>query len=165
MKKEKYSAHNFIGKVFMPNQIDENKTYTAAIQEMENDPVFQKFIKDNGCENERASLVVFGPENFMFWYGILADDKQMPVAGLNKFELPASEIAEIDTPDSNLAFFSQPLNFVIPTFLDKLSKDGITMYENLGDSEKPYVLAKLNLETKELAQILYLDTSSEESSK
>ena len=24
MKKEKYSAHNFIGKVFMPNQIDEN---------------------------------------------------------------------------------------------------------------------------------------------
>ena len=94
-----------------------------------------------------------------------ADDKQMPVAGLNKFELPASEIAEINTPDSNLAFFSQPLNFVIPTFLDKLSKDGITMYENLGDSEKPYVLAKLNLETKELAQILYLDTSSEESSK
>ena len=54
MKKEKYSAHNFIGKVFMPNQIDENKTYTAAIQEMENDPVFQKFIKDNGYENERA---------------------------------------------------------------------------------------------------------------
>ena len=152
MKKEKYSAHNFIGKVFMPNQMDENKTYTAAIQEMENDPVFQKFV-------------VFGPENFMFWYGILADDKQMPVAGLNKFELPASEIAEIDTPDSNLAFFSQPLNFVIPTFLDKLSKDGITMYENLGDSEKPYVLAKLNLETKELAQILYLDASSEESSK
>ncbi|MBW8459768.1 hypothetical protein K1B48_00755 [Lactobacillus johnsonii] len=165
MKKEKYSAHNFIGKVFMPNQIDENKTYTTAIQEMENDPVFQKFIKDNGYENERASLVVFGPENFMFWYGILADDKQMPVAGLNKFELPASEIAGIDTPDSNLAFFSQPLNFVIPTFLDKLSKDGITMYENLGDSEKPYVLAKLNLETKELAQILYLDASSEESSK
>jgi hypothetical protein len=39
------------------------------------------------------------------------------------------------------------------------------MYENLGDSEKPYVLAKLNLETKELAQILYLDASSEESSK
>ena len=74
MKKEKYSAHNFIGKVFMPNQIDENKTYTIAIQEMENDPVFQKFIKDNGYENERASLVVFGPENFMFWYGILADD-------------------------------------------------------------------------------------------
>lgn len=165
MKKEKYSAHNFIGKVFMPNQIDENKTYTIAIQEMENDPVFQKFIKDNGYENERASLVVFGPENFMFWYGILADDKQMSVAGLNKFELPASEIAEIDTPYSNLAFFSQPLNFVIPTFLDKLSKDGITMYENLGDSEKPYVLAKLNLETKELAQILYLDASSEESSK
>ena len=46
MKKEKYSAHNFIGKVFMPNQMDENKTYTAAIQEMENDPVFQKFVKD-----------------------------------------------------------------------------------------------------------------------
>ena len=165
MKKEKYSAHNFIGKVFMPNQIDENKTYTIAIQEMENDPVFQKFIKDNGYENERASLVVFGPENFMFWYGILADDKQMPVAGLNKFELPASEIAEIDTPDSNLEIFSQPINFVIPTFLDKLSKDVITMYENLGDREKPYVLAKLNLETKELAQILYLDASSEESSK
>ena len=134
MKKEKYSAHNFIGKVFMPNQIDENKTYTAAIQEMENDPIFQKFIEDNGYENERASLVVFGPENFMFWY-------------------------------SNLAFFSQPLNFVIPTFLDKLSKDGITMYENLGDSEKPYVLAKLNLETKELAQILYLDASSEDNAK
>ena len=133
MKKEKYSAHNFIGKVFMPNQIDENKTYTAAIQEMENDPVFQKFIKDNGYENERASLVVFGPENFMFWYGILADDKQMPVAGLNKFELPASEIAEINTPDSNLAFFSQPLNFVIPTFLDKLSKE-----QEINESYKPF---------------------------
>ena len=62
MKKEKYSAHNFIGKVFMPNQIDENKTYTAAIQEMENDPVFQKFIKDNGYENERAPR---------FWFKML----------------------------------------------------------------------------------------------
>src|SRR5699024_12847627 len=97
----------------MPNQIDENKTYTIAIQEMENDPVFQKFIKDNGYENERASLVVFGPENFMFWYGILADDKQMPVAGLNKFELPASEIEDIDKPASNSALFSTPLKYVI----------------------------------------------------
>lgn len=39
------------------------------------------------------------------------------------------------------------------------------MYENLGDSEKPYVLAKLNLETKELAQILYLDASSDGNAK
>ena len=72
--------------------------------------------KTMGMKMNEQAWWYLDQKTFMFWYGILADDKQMPVAGLNKFELPASEIAEINTPDSNLAFFSQPLNFVIPTF-------------------------------------------------
>ena len=79
MKKEKYSAHNFIGKVFMPNQIDENKTYTAAIQEMENDPVFQKFTMGMKM-NEQAwwyldqKTLCFGMESWLMTNKCLLQD-------------------------------------------------------------------------------------------
>ena len=160
MKKEEFAALNFIGKVFLPGQIDENKSYGQQVQETENDPVFKKFIEKNGLSNQRASLVVFAPETFMFWYGVVTDKKinQLPKQ-LNHFNLPASEVAEIETNNMNLSFFGQPLNFVIPTFLDKLAQSDVVFHENPGDSKNPYLLTTLNLSTKKLAQILYLDAS------
>lgn len=162
MKKEKFSEMNFIGKVFLPAQIDKNKSYAQQVQETENDSVFKKFLEKNGFTNQRSSLIVFAPETFMFWYGIVTDKKinQLPKQ-LNHFTLPACEVAQIDTDNMNLGFFSQPLNFVIPTFLDKLAQTDVVFHENPGDSKYPYLLTTLNLSTKKLAQSLYLDASEQ----
>ncbi len=151
---------NLIGKVFLPNQMDNQKSFGQQVQETENDPIFKKFLDKNDLTNQRASLVVFAPDTFMFWYGAATDKKikQLPKQ-LNHFELPASEVAEVETDGMNLAFFSQPLNFVIPTFLDKLAQAKVVFHENPGDSKKPYLLTTLNLSNKKLEQILYLDSS------
>lgn len=158
MEKKKLSEMNFIGKVFLPAQIDKNKSYAQQVQETENDPIFKKFLEKNGFTNQRASLIVFAPETFMFWYGIVTEKKikQLPKQ-LNHFMLPAGEGAEIDTENMNIGFFSQPLNFVIPTFLDKLAQSDVVFHENPGDSKYPYLLSTLNLSTKQLAQTMYLD--------
>ena len=162
MKKEKLGAMNFIGKVFLPAQIDKNKSYAQQVQETENDPNFKKFLEKNGFTNQRASLIVFAPETFMFWYGVVTEKniKQLPKQ-LNHFVLPSCEVAEIDTDNMNMGFFSQPLNFVIPTFLDKLAQTDVVFHENPGDSKYPYFLNTLNLSTKKLAQMLYLDASEQ----
>lgn len=151
---------NLIGKVFLPNQMDNQRSFGQQVQETENDPIFKKFLEKNGLTNQRASLVVFAPDTFMFWYGVVTDKKikQLPKQ-LNHFELPASEVAEIETDGMNLSFFSQPLNFVIPTFLDKLAQAQVTFHENPGDSQNPYLLTTLNLTNKKLEQVLYLDSS------
>lgn len=142
--------------------MDGQRSFSAQVQETENDPVFKKFLEKNKLTKQRASLVVFGPETFMYWYGVATDKKinQLPKQ-LSHYELPAAQVAEEETPNMNLAFFSQPLNFVIPTFLDKLAQAGVTYHENPGDSNTPYLLTTLDLSTKKLDQILYLESSLE----
>ncbi|EFO69352.1 hypothetical protein HMPREF9212_0401 [Lactobacillus iners LactinV 03V1-b] len=44
-------------------------------------------------------------------------------------------------------------------FLDKLNKENVTYHENLGESDVPYILEELDLDTKKLTQSLYLDAS------
>ncbi len=63
----------FVGRPFMGTMMDERRTFTKTNMEMENDETLQKFLKDNGLENRRSVMLVYGPENFMYWYGILVD--------------------------------------------------------------------------------------------
>lgn len=140
--------------------MDDKHSYMTQIAEMENDPVFKKFLEDNKLSNQRASLIVFAPESFMYWYGIAtSEDIQDIPKELMKYELPAAEVAEIEFENYNMTFFSQPLNFVVPTFMEQLSKNNVMVHENPGDSQNPYLLSKLDLQTKKLDQILYLDPS------
>ncbi|WEV43153.1 hypothetical protein OZX56_06290 [Lactobacillus sp. ESL0684] len=147
----------FIGRPFADHLMNEQKSFTECNQELENDAGFQQFLTANHLEKQRGSLVVFGPENFMYWYGVIAPSVVETPAGLMKFVLPEGQVAQEELANQSLAFFAQPLNVVIPEFLQKISAAGITTYENLGDSMTPYVLQTLDTTTQTLTQRLYLE--------
>ncbi|WP_251717433.1 GyrI-like domain-containing protein [Lactobacillus agrestimuris] len=158
MKKENLKELTFVGRPFVETMMDDQKTFTQANAQMENDEVFKKFLKDNQLENQRASMVIFGPENFMYWYGVTVEGNVEVPAGLMKFALPAAEVAK-DDANGQINAFDVPLNFVLPKFFEKVSEAGFEVYENPGDSETPYFVQNLDLDTKKLAQMWYLKAS------
>lgn len=159
MNKKVLDKVTFVGRPFPDSLIDEQKTFAQANMQMESDPVFQKFLKDNNLENNRANMVVFGPENFMYWYGVLAPNVENIPSGLMKFELPKAEVAQEESDNQSLSSFSMPLNATIQAFLKKLIENGVKVYENVGDSDTPYVVQDLDLDNKKLTQTLYLKAS------
>lgn len=148
----------FVGRPFSDQMIDEQKTYNNCNIELEQDQRFQQFLTDNELTN-RSSMVVFGPENFMYWYGALTSEVTELPQGLMKFTLPKAQVAVEEREQQNQSFFAQPLNMVIPQFLQTVREQGIQTYENPGDSLTPYFVQELNLETKKLTQMLYLEVS------
>ncbi len=148
----------FVGRPFSDQMIDEQKTYNNCNIELEQDQQFQQFLTNNELTN-RSSMVVFGPENFMYWYGVLTSEVTELPQGLMKFTLPKAQVAVEEREQQNQSFFAQPLNMVIPQFLQTVREQGIQTYENPGDSLTPYFVQKLDLETKKLTQMLYLEVS------
>lgn len=148
----------FVGRPFSDQMIDEQKTYNNCNIELEQDQQFQQFLTDNELTN-RSSMVVFGPENFMYWYGVLTSEVTELPQGLMKFTLPKAQVAVEEREQQNQSFFAQPLNMVIPQFLQTVREQGIQTYENPGDSLTPFFVQKLDLETKKLTQMLYLEVS------
>ncbi|WEV71338.1 hypothetical protein OZY43_02760 [Lactobacillus sp. ESL0785] len=147
----------FIGRPFADSLMDQQKSFAECNAQMENDQNFQKFLQDNKLQSKRSSLIVFGPEHFMYWYGVIAPAETVAPAGLMRFVLPQGQVAEEELSEQTLAWFNQPLNTVLPPFLAKVSAEGIQVYENPGDSLTPYILQHLNLSTKKLSQDLYLE--------
>ena len=149
----------FVGRPFPDQLMDEQKTFTESNMAMEQDQTFLNFIAQNNLNNTRSSLVVFGPENFMYWYGVIAPNEIEVPRGLIKFVLPETQVAVEEKDNQNISFFSQPLNIVISQFLATVADTGIKIYQNPGDSLTPYVLQNLDLKTKKLTQELYLEDS------
>lgn len=147
----------FVGRPFPDQLMDEQKTFTESNMAMEQDQTFLNFIAQNNLNNTRSSLVVFGPENFMYWYGVIAPNEIEVPRGLMKFVLPETQVAVEEKDNQNISFFSQPLNIVISQFLATVADTGIKIYQNPGDSLTPYVLQNLDLKTKKLTQELYLE--------
>lgn len=149
----------FIGRPFADKLMDEQRTYTQSNIEMEQDEVFQEFLASNHLTNKRSSLIVFGPENFMYWYGVTVTNEVEVSRGLMQFVLPQAEVAIEEISNQNLSYFSQPLNSILPSFFQKISDQGIPIYENPGDSSTPYFLQELDLMTKKMTQMIYLKAS------
>ncbi len=149
----------FVGRPFPDQLMDEQKTFNQSNMEMEQNQVFQDFIAKNDLTNTRSTMVVFGPENFMYWYGVIAPNEVEVPKGLMKFVLPEAQVAITEKDNQNISFFSQPLNMVISQFLAAVADEGIKIYQNPGDSLTPYVVQTLNFATKKLTQELYLEDS------
>ena len=149
----------FVGRPFPDQLMDEQKTFNQSNIEMEQNQVFQDFIAKNDLTNTRSNMVVFGPENFMYWYGVIAPNEVEVPKGLMKFVLPEAQVAITEKDNQNISFFSQPLNMVISQFLAAVADEGIKIYQNPGDSLTPYVVQTLNFATKKLTQELYLEDS------
>ena len=147
----------FIGRPYSSKQSDSQRSFVNAYQEMEADPVFQKFIADNNFGSNRANLLVFSTEDFMYWYGVVTDKELAAPAGLLRYVLPKAEVAQKQTPNSSNAFL-QPVNTLVGGFLKQLDQDGVKYYQNLGDSPTPYILQELDA-NKKLTQTLYLKAS------
>lgn len=47
----------------------------------------------------------------------------------------------------------------MPEFIHKIVSDDIEVYQNIGDSDTPYVTWDLDMDTKKLTQDLYLKVS------
>ena len=149
----------FVGRPFPDQLMDEKKSFTESNMAMEQDQTFLNFIAQNNLNNTRSSLVVFGPENFMYWYGVIAPNEIEVPRGLMKFVLPEAQVAVEEKDNQNISFFSQPLNIVISQFLATVADTGIKIYQNPGDSLTPYIVQTLNCDTKKLTQELYLEDS------
>ena len=149
----------FVGRPFPDQLMDEQKTFNQSNMEMEQNQVFQDFIAKNDLTNTRSNMVVFGPENFMYWYGVIAPNEVEVPKGLMKFVLPEAQVAITEKDNQNISFFSQPLNIVISQFLATVADKGIKIYQNPGDSLTPYIVQTLNCDTKKLTQELYLEDS------
>ena len=149
----------FVGRPFPDQLMDEQKTFNESNMEMEQNQVFQDFIAKNDLTNTRSNMVVFGPENFMYWYGVIAPNEVEVPKGLMKFVLPEAQVAITEKDNQNISFFSQPLNMIISQFLATVADTGIKIYQNPGDSLTPYIVQTLNFATKKLTQELYLEDS------
>lgn len=149
----------FIGRPFADQLMDEQRSFKEANLQMEQSQVFQHFLEQNHLTDFRSSMIVFGPDNFMYWYGVVTNNDVEVPSELMKFVLPEAQVAAVEQQEQNLSFFSQPLNLVLPDFLEQVAEEGIKSYENPGDSSTPYVLQNLNLKTKKLTQMLYLEDS------
>ena len=157
--KKLHKKVTFVGRPFPDQLMDEQKTFNESNMEMEQNQVFQDFIAKNDLTNTRSNMVVFGPENFMYWYGVIAPNEVEVPKGLMKFVLPEAQVAITEKDNQNISFFSQPLNMVISQFLAAVADEGIKIYQNPGDSLTPYVVQTLNFATKKLTQELYLEDS------
>lgn len=147
-----------VGRPFPPTMMNDNKSFQNVNAQMEADKDFKKFLAANNLADQRTMMVEFAPNNYMYWYGVLAPkDAQVPKS-LMKFELPKAEIAEEEgTGMPN--YFDLPLNFLVQDFFKKIMKRGIKVYQNPGDSDTPYFVQTLNLQTKKLTQFWYLQVS------
>lgn len=161
MIKKNLPKKYFVGKVFLPSEIDDQRSFASQIMKVENDPIFNKWIEKNNFK-QRSSLIVFGPETFMFWYGVLIDQDIDFPEKFSKYELPEAKVVEFTTENSDLNYFNQPINISISAFLKKLDQKNVTYHENMGEAENPYIISKVDLDTKKLTQILFLDASSED---
>ncbi|MBA1393424.1 hypothetical protein EQ500_06025, partial [Lactobacillus sp. XV13L] len=146
----------FVGRPFADQLMDEQRTFSKSNLEIERDPVFQRFLADNQLSARRSSMLVFGQENFMYWYGVLAARVVEVPQGLLRFVLPAAQVAFKESTQQERSFFNLPVNLILPQFLEEVTASGIAVYENPGDSATPYYVQDLDLETKKLTQMLYL---------
>ena len=150
----------FVGRPFPASLMNAQKSFMESNQQMENDETFQKFLADNNLENKRTALIVSGEDSFMYWYGVLANSKDVKVpTGLMKFDLPKAEVEEEEQENQNLVFFNLPLTSTVSTFVKKVMDNGVKVYQNLGDSDTPYMVWDLNMDTKKLTQDFYLKAS------
>lgn len=155
MTKKTIEKLTFVGRPFMASIMDDQKTFTPSNSKMEQDPVFQAFLKQEGLENQRATMVEFAPESFMYWYGIVSENEIKVPKGLMKFDLPAGEIAQ-EEEKGQLSLFNLPINFQVQSFFEKLINEGIKVYQNPGDSNTPYFVQKLTIDKQKIEQFWYL---------
>lgn len=155
MAKRQVPALLFIGRPFSDHLMDSKRTFSQPNIQMEKSTKFQSFLQQVHLTEQRTNLIVYGPEDFMYWYGVVLSQpvKHLP-QGLFKYRLPKATVGQEVRP-ATLNWFSQPLNYVIPTFFNQLRKEGIKVYQNPGDSETPYFMQTLNLATKKLTQRWY----------
>lgn len=147
---------SFIGQPYTASMMDENGSYYSVYQELEANEDFASFDETNELAKNRAYLVIFGPENFMFWQGMLyqSKDEITVPAGLFKYDLPEGDVVKDVRPGSEI-IFSLPVGLTLQSLLDGVKKAGIDIPANLGLSEKPYLINGLNLEDNEQFTYVY----------
>lgn len=161
METKKTNEILFVGKPFGPEVAGESGSFYPAYQEVNNDENFLEFKQSNELDDNDSSLIIFGPESYQYWQGTIYQGTASIPSGFFKYQLPKSDIAEAKSIQ-NESYFSQPLNFAIPTLLEDAKKAGIEIPTNLGLSQNPFVLNVLDQKTGELTNTIYLGDEIED---
>lgn len=154
MPKIKIASLTMVGRPFTPAMMDDNKSFGKVNAQMENDAVFQQFLKQHHLTDQRACLVEFAPDTFMYWYGVILPQTVKTPHGLMKYVLPKAEV-EQETSTGMANSFDLPLNFLVQDFFKKVVKTGLKVYQNPGYSKNPFLLQELILSKKKLTQTWY----------
>lgn len=145
---------HFVGRVFTNHQMGPSQSFQAANQACEQNKQLQSLFASLDPQ-QRANLVVFGPDNFTYWYGAVTEQKIDKPAGLLAYDLPAAVCAQ-EVAAGGLGSFSLPLGPVLMGFLQRTADAGFKIYANLGDSETPYILRTIDLQHKKMTTRVYL---------
>lgn len=142
MEKQQQKQLKFIGKVAMPSMLEANGSFYSQFQELEDSQVLNQLDETNQLSKNRSSLVVFGPENYMYWQGLVYEGElaELP-KGLMSYDLPESTVATMSQEISDYQFHT-PLNFEVNQAFASAKKAGIEIPANLGLSEQPYLLQR-----------------------
>lgn len=154
MAKIKVESLTMVGRPFAPAMMDDNKSFGKVNAQMENKAVFQQFVEKQHLGKQRAILIEFAPDTFMYWYGVIVPSLRQTPRGLMKYVLPAAAVLQ-ETATGMANSFDLPLNFLVQNFFKKAVKTGLKVYQNPGYSKNPYLLQELDLTTKKLTQTWY----------
>ncbi|MGX4763170.1 hypothetical protein [Holzapfeliella sp. JNUCC 72] len=140
MEKQQQKQLKFIGKVAMPSMLEANGSFYSQFQELEDSQVLNQLDETNQLAKNRSSLIVFGPENYMYWQGLVYEGElaELP-KGLMSYDLPESTVATMSQEIADYQFHT-PLSFELTQAFDSAKKAGIEIPANLGLSEHPYFL-------------------------
>lgn len=143
-----------VGQVALASQIDPNGSFYSMWQELEADPqmakVDQQLLKDVGQTN-RVGLVVFAPENYLYWGGVAVPADFTVPAGWQSFNLPAGQAFEF--VQATPAFMPQiPVNLKLSKTFDQAETEAVKLPGSLGHAQQPYFLEELKFKDIDQAE-------------
>lgn len=134
-----------IGQLALANQIDPNGSFYSVWQELaadsQTDKIDQQLIKKIGTTN-RVGLVIFAPENYLYWAGIAVPANFETPKGWQSYTLPAGQAFELTqaTPE----FMPQiPVNYKLDQVFDQAEKEAVKLPDSLGHAQQPFFLEEL----------------------
>lgn len=147
------AATNFIGRVFNDRQMDASRSFRAVNAACEKDAGLQRLFQQ--VPGQRVNLLVYGPEDFTYWYGVLTKQALPKQPGILTYQLPPAKVAETAAA-GDLSSFDLPLNYVLPKLLADIRAAGLQLPTNFGDSNTPFIVRQLDLQAKKITSRVYL---------
>lgn len=146
---------SFIGRVYTPEDLDQQGTFAACWEEFEQAGYFAALDAQTSQPN-RTYLLIFNPYGaFQYWIGsVLGPDAQAP-AGLEKLRLAAGQSGVV-AEEANAVLSMLPVATTYMKGLEKLEKAGFPLPNHIGQTDQPYYLEQYLLADEQVTQVRHI---------